>query len=126
MNMRRVSMKMANFSCISLLICGCEAKHLAYVHETSFGLDIAISNEGSGRLVMGYDRDTYALVPRKGEGEDAMTLSSLGCIYASGLDEVSFNHFISSGEAAKQIAKSPTTLSRLNQAIQGEGLKCKP
>ena len=126
MNMRRVSMKIVNLGCFSLLICGCEASHLAYVHETSFGLDVAISTEGTGRLVMGYDRDTYALVPRKGEGLDAMTLSSLGCIYASGLDEVSFNHFVSSGEAAKKIAKSPSTLSMLNQAIQGEGSTCKP
>jgi len=126
MNIKRISMKLLTIGWISFLLCGCEATHLAYVHETSFGLDVAISTEGTGRLIMGYDRDTYALVPRKGEGLDAMTLSSLGCIYASGLDEVSFNHFVASGAAAKNIAKSPTTLKMLNQAIQGEGSKCKP
>jgi len=110
---------------ISLLLCGCEATHLAYVHETNLGLDVAVSTEGTGRMVFGYDRDTYAIVPRKGKGLDAMTLTSLGCIYASGLDEVSFNHFVASGKAAKNIAKSPDTLKQLNQAIQGGGSKCK-
>ncbi|MGR9045809.1 MAG: hypothetical protein ACU83N_10965 [Gammaproteobacteria bacterium] len=110
---------------MSFLLYGCEATHLAYVHETTLGMDVAVSTEGTGRLVFGYDRDTYAIVPRKGEGLDAMTLTSMGCIYASGLDEVSFNHFVSSGAAAINIAKSQATLKQLNQAIHGGGSKCK-
>jgi hypothetical protein len=111
---------------ISLLLCGCgEATHLAYVHETSLGLDVAVSTEGTGRLVFGYDRDTYAIIPRKGTGLEAMTLTSVGCIYASGLDEVNLNHFVSSGTAAIDIAKSKSTLEQINQAIQGGGSKCK-
>ena len=112
---------------ISLLLCGCvEATHLAYVHETSLGLDVAVSTEGTGRLVFGYDRGTYAIVPRKGEGLDAMTLTSLSCVYASGLNDVQFKHFVSSGEAAKKIAKNSDTLKQINQAIQGGGSTCKP
>lgn len=112
---------------ISLLLSGCgEATHLAYVHETSLGLDVAVSTEGTGRLVFGYDRDTYAIVPRIAAGQDAMTLTSLGCIYASGLDDVQFKHFVSSGDAAKKIAKNPTTLKQINQAINGGGTQCGP
>ena len=110
---------------MSILLCGCDATHLAYVHGTTLGMDVAVSTEGTGRLVFGYDRDTYAIVPRKGKGLDAMTLTSLGCIYASGLDDVSFNHFVASGTAAINIAKSPVTLKQLNLAIQGGSNSCK-
>lgn len=54
-----------------------------------------------------------------------MTLTSQGCIYASGSDDVSFNHFVDSGTAAINIAQSPSTLKQLNQAVQGGGSKCK-
>lgn len=111
---------------ISLLLCGCEATHLVYVHETSLGLDIAASTEGTGRMVFGYDRDTYSIVPRKADGKDAMSLASLGCIYAKGLDDVQFKHFVSSGTAAKNIAKDPDLLKQIKQAIKGGGATCEP
>ncbi|MBK8814537.1 MAG: hypothetical protein IPN42_03060 [Methylococcaceae bacterium] len=91
---------------LSHLLSGCEAKHLAYVHETTLGIDVAASADtGTGRFVLGYDSDTYAIVPRKGSGQDAMSLASMGCISASGLDQVTFNHFVSSGDAAKKLRK---------------------
>ena len=111
-------------SCISSLLCGCEAKHLAYVHESTLGLDVAASTEGTGRLMFGYDSDTYAIVPRKGVGLEAMTLVSMGCIYADGLSEVIFNHFVASGQAGILIAQSEKTLTRINEYIQGRGVKC--
>lgn len=124
MNSRRVNMKMLGW--LSLMLGGCEATHLVYVHETSLGLDVAVSTEGTGRLVFGYDRDTYAIVPRKAEGQDAMTLTSLGCIYASGLDDVQFKHFVSSGDAAINMAQDPVALKQINQAIQGGDDPCDP
>jgi len=110
---------------LSLLLYGCE-DHLVYVHETSLGIDVAVSTEGTGRLVFGYDRDTYAIVPSKAKGQDAMTITSLGCIYAQGLDEVHFDHFVSSGEAAIKIAQSKSTLEKINKAINGGGNQCEP
>jgi hypothetical protein len=110
---------------LSCLICGCE-DHLIYVHETSLGLDVAVSTEGTGRLVFGYDRDTYALVPRKDERQEAMSVTALGCIYAQGLDEVHFDHFVSTGEAALKIAQAEQTLQKINLAINGGGDKCVP
>lgn len=108
-----------------VLLTGCQATHLVYVHETSFGMDVAVSTEGTGRMVFGYDRDTYSIVPRKGDNQDAMALVSMSCIYAHGLDDVEFKHFVSSGQAAVNLAKAqPNKIKAINQAIQGEGDKC--
>ncbi|MDD5273432.1 MAG: hypothetical protein PHU14_12015 [Methylovulum sp.] len=113
-----------------LLLCGCsdtylpEATRLVYVNETTLGLDVAASTQGTGRFTFGYDRDTYALVPRKDSGQDAVTLTTFGCVYANGLDEVQFNQFVSSGEAAKNIATNKTALTQIKQAIHGGGKKC--
>jgi len=112
-------------SCLSLLLSGCDATHLAYVHETNLGVNVSVSPESStGRFVFGYDSDTYALVPRKGKGQDAMTLVSVGCIYVAGLDTVSFKHFVASGLAAQSIAQSKDTLSYIRSSITGGGSKC--
>lgn len=116
--------KLIFYGLLGGLLLGCKATHLAYVHETSLGIDVAVSTEGTGRLVFGYDRDTYAIVPRKSDGKEAMTLTALGCIYAQGLNEVHFDHFVSSGDAAIKIAKSPETLKKIKQTIQGGGNKC--
>ena len=109
---------------ISLLLSACEGTHLAYVQETNLGIDVSVSDQGTGHLVLGYDRDTYALVPRMENGEEAMTVTSLGCIYAQGVSEVNYNYFISTGKAAVNIAKEPDTLAKIKQAVNGGGTKC--
>ena len=100
--------KILFYGLLSITFCGCKATHLIYAHDTSLGVDVAVSTEGTGRLVFGYDRDTFVIVPRKGDNkdDDAMTLTSFGCVYVDGLEEISFNHFVSTGDAAKTIAKS--------------------
>ena len=112
------------FNLISLLICGCTATHLIYVHETSIGIDVAASTEGTGRLMFGYDRGTYSIVPRKGEDQDAMSLVSFNCVYAKGLGNVKINHFVSSGTIAKKVAISQDSLKNINTAIFGGDDKC--
>lgn len=102
---------------------GCTAKHLVYAHNTSIGIDVAASTEGTGRMMLGYDRDTFAIVPRKSDGE-AMTLVSFGCVYAKGLNKVNFNHFVASGKAAKNIAKSEPGLTAINKALYGGKREC--
>ena len=109
---------------ISILLVGCTATHLVYVHDASLGIDVAVSTEGTGRLVLGYDRETYAIVPRKADGEDAMSLASFGCVYSKGLGEVSFNHFVSTGLAAENIVNSEKGLDSANKAIFGGNEKC--
>ncbi|WP_297326015.1 hypothetical protein [Nitrosomonas sp.] len=114
---------------ICLLLSGCQATHLVYVHGTTVGLDVAASTEGTGRLVFGYDRDTFALIPHKnddGKEPDVMSLAAVSCVYAWGLDDVQFRHFVSTGTAAINIVKEPTTLGQIKDSIQGGGKKCEP
>jgi len=47
------------------LLGGCQATHLLYVSDTVLGIDVAASAEGTGHMVFGYDRETFALVPRR-------------------------------------------------------------
>lgn len=112
------------FGLMSMTLYGCDATHLIYAHDTAVGVDVVVSTEGTGRLVLGYDRDTFVVVPRKGDNKDAMTLTSFGCIYIDGLNEIKYNHFVSTGDAAKKIAKSPSGLKNINDAVNGGSKGC--
>lgn len=108
-----------------LLLGGCQPTHLIYVYDLSLGVDVAYSNEGSGKLVFGYDRGTYAVVPQKaaegpaaGQGE-LMSLAGVSHVEVDGLNEIKFDHFIATGQAAKQIAEDPTGLAQIRAAIYG-------
>ena len=114
--------KILLYGLLSITFNGCTATHLIYGSNTSLGVDVAVSTEGTGRLVFGYDRDTFAIVPRKGKNQDAMTLTSFGCVYVDGLNEISFNHFISTGTSAETIANSKKGLKAIENTIFG-GLK---
>lgn len=113
---------------ICLLLSGCmNAKHLVYVHTTTVGLEVTASTETtSGRMVFGYDRDTFALIPRKKDNEDAMSLAAVSCIYAQGINEVQFRHFVSTGNVAVGVAQSPITLKDIKDSIQGGSKNCLP
>jgi len=120
----KISLLRAGFVC--LLLAGCmNAKHLVYVHGTTMGLEVAASTEtATGRLVFGYDRDTFALVPRKKDNEDAMSLAAVSCIYARGLNEVQFRHFVSTGNTAIDIAQDREILADIKSSIQGGSENC--
>lgn len=107
---------------VAFLSSGCRATHLVYVHNASLGIDVSASAEGTGRLAFGYDRDTFALVPRKDESAsaDAMSLASVSCVYADGLNEVQFDHFIATGETAINVAMDDDGLQKIRKAIYGK------
>ena len=86
---------------------GCQATHLLYVHNTVAGIDVSVSTEGTSKFVLGFDRETYALVPRKGDGEEAMALVGTSCVHASRFgDRVEIRHVVATGSAAKDLSKS--------------------
>lgn len=117
----KISLLKAGFVC--LLLTGCQATHMAYVHTTTLGIEVTASIETtSGRMVFGYDRDTFALVPRKKDNEDAMSLAAVSCIYTRGLNEVQFRHSISTGSTAKAIAQNEMKLAGIMSDIQGDCL----
>lgn len=125
----KIALLKVGFMC--LLLTGCQATHLVYVHGTTVGLDVTASTEGTGRLVFGYDRETFALIPRKKDNDDAMSLAAVSCVYAKGLDKVQFNHFVSTGNAATSIMKNDkerlqTLVERISSSIQGKGDECVP
>jgi len=103
------------------LCAGClPASHLVYVYEVAVGLDVACSTEGSGHVVLGYDRDTFALVPQSEDGGKIMSLAAVSEVKASGLSEVTFNHFVATGDAALGVARDARGLERIRAAIYGE------
>ncbi len=114
------------FGLAPALLAGCQATHLLYVTDTVLGIDVAASAEGTGHLTFGYDRETFALVPRKEEADgkfDAMSLAAVSCVYADGLQEVRFNHFVATGESAGFVAKDPVGYAQIRNAIFGQQTK---
>lgn len=115
---------------ICLLLTGCmNPKHLVYVHGTTMGLEVTASTEtATGRLVFGYDRETFALIPRKKnkQNSEAMSLAAISCIYAQGLEDVQFRHFVSTGKTAVNIAQHPDTIIDIRKSIQGGSESCSP
>jgi len=102
---------------------GC-SQNLAYVHNTVLGVDATVSTEGTGRISIGYDNDTFAVVPRFDNVGDnhhgeAMTLVSVSNVDINGLDEIVFNHVIATGEAAINAANDPEGLKLMRKAVFG-------
>ncbi len=113
------------FGLVPALLGGCQATHLLYVSDTVLGIDVAASAEGTGHLIFGYDRETFALVPRKEKEEDdnesdAMSLSAVSCVYADGLQEVRFNHFVATGPSAMFVTEDETGYATIRAAIFGK------
>ncbi len=109
---------------ISLI--GCQATHILYAHETNLGVDFGISpDETSGELIIGYDRDTYALIPKKNNSssQEAMGLASVSCVDIEGLNKFHFNQFIATGKTANEISKDQQAMKQIQGAIYGGGKK---
>ena len=109
---------------------GC-ANDLLYVHDTSLGVDVSVRpDETSGRLMVGYDRDTYALIPRRkssnNKEDDAMALTSVSCIDLDGISEFHYNQFIATGNSAVMIAKDSTAIKQIRNALFGGNKTCAP
>lgn len=116
------------FGLAPALLGGCQATHLLYVSDTVLGIDVAASAEGTGHMVFGYDRETFALVPRQEDPQakspndrfDGMSLVAVSCVYADGLEAVRFNHFIATGNAAALVAKDARGYALIQEAIFGQ------
>ncbi|MFM9913727.1 MAG: hypothetical protein ACKVN9_09365 [Methylophilaceae bacterium] len=102
-----------------LMLTGCAATHLTYVYDSSLGIDVAISTEGTQHVSIGYRQDSYATVPQLDAGE-AMSLTAISHVSAERLDKVKFDHFVATGLAALSAAKDATGLSQIRQAVFGK------
>ncbi|MFH0343326.1 MAG: hypothetical protein ACHBNF_14650 [Chromatiales bacterium] len=115
------------FGLAPVFLGGCQATHLLYVSDTVLGIDVAASAEGTGHMIFGYDRETFALVPRQEDAQakspndrfDGMSLAAVSCVYADGLEAVRFNHFIATGDSAEYVAEDADGYARIRNAIFG-------
>ena len=103
-----------------VLLAGCESNHLVYVQETSLGLTIAASTEGSNKMSLGYDRDVYAIVPKKTKESDAMSLFSVNKVRITGLDDMEISEFVASGKPAEKLAVKPDAVTKLRKKVYGD------
>jgi hypothetical protein len=111
------------------VLSGCASNNLLYAHNAVLGIDVSVSPESTTRLTVGYDRETFAIVPRKGEHKDAMSLVAVSCVYGRAMDEVRFNHMVATGSPAKRIAREALNdngaqLGEIRNAIYGGTNKC--
>lgn len=108
-----------------MTIGGCQATHLVYVHNAVLGVDVTASADaGTVRFALGYDRETYAMVPKKkgqGEESEAMSLTAVSRVHVEGMSNIEFGHAIATGKAAKKLAESPAMLSRIVNEVFGKG-----
>lgn len=111
-----------------------QASHLVYVHQSNLGVDASIGAQGRAKLALGYDRETFALVPRVEEGRaqgvrgdrgasganergEAMSLVSLIAVRADGLSDMHFGHAVATGSVAVDVANDTAALARLRAAV---------
>ena len=113
------------FAPIVLIVCmlGC-GHNLAYVHNAVLGVDVTAASDGTARIAIGYDNDTFAIVPRfdpvgDGNNGEAMTLVSVSNIDVDALNEIVFNHVIATGDAAKNVVDDTAGLKMMRKAVFG-------
>lgn len=111
-------------SALMSVAAGCGG-NLAYVHNAVIGVDVTGATDGTARIAIGYDNETFAIVPRfdsVGDGKhgEAMTLVSVSNVDIDALDEIVFNHVIATGEAAVKAANDADGLRMMRKAVFGE------
>lgn len=100
---------------------GCRPTHLAYVHNAVLGVDLGASpNEGQVKLAVGYDRKTFAIVPRKGDDQDAMSVTAASRVHVQGLSTNEFSHIVATGAPAVRLAEEPQNLGTLVDQLLGD------
>lgn len=104
---------------------GCNSTHVVYVHDATLGIAVQTAAEGTGKIVVGFDRETFGLVPTFDRPQDennpavrdAMTVTAISRVHMNGLDNVEFGHVVATGTAAEQLATSPETLKTLADRV---------
>lgn len=131
-------LSIAGLGLAAAVLAGCQATHLAYVYDADIGLDVAYSQNGNPKLVFGYDRGTFALVPQRqdvvepcpGDGPppstapthagELMTLTAVSLVEVDGLDDVTIDHFVATGDAALRVSKDSAGLKQIRKSIFSE------
>ncbi|MHC4544327.1 MAG: hypothetical protein ACYTDW_06350 [Planctomycetota bacterium] len=103
---------------LTLVLGGCQEKHLIYVHDMNLGIVVTpLTSGGTSKLSVGFDRETFALAPRKTEakgkdGADAMSMTAISKVKAVGLEKIQFSHLIATGDAASMVIEDGDKLGK--------------
>ena len=103
---------------------GCDVSHVAYVYDTTAGVDLkaAPSSQGSIRLSIGYDRQVFAVVPRVNGSTDgdAMSVTSASRVVLNGISTDQFGHLVATGSPAVALATKPEDLAQIATMFFGD------
>ena len=114
-------LRMTSLVLLFLSLIGCQATHLIYVHESNLGVVLTpVAVQGTSKFSIGFDRETYALVPKKsGTGTDTEAMSLVGAsrIKVKGLSDLKFGHVIATGAAAALLSESAVKLEEVQQKL---------
>ena len=112
---------------VALVLGGCTATHVVYVHDATLGISMSTAKEGTAKLSFGFERETFGLVPRFEDPEnktqdgrvkgDAMTVTAISRVYAEDISKVEFGHVVATGACAESLARQPETLKDLAQRV---------
>jgi len=113
---------------VVLMMGGCQATHVVYVHDAVLGIDVSpVPSQGTMKFVLGYDRETFALVPRHTEGEtnkgEAMSVTGVSRVKVTGMHDVTFGHVIATGKPAVGVAKDGSGLKDVAERLFEKGGK---
>ncbi len=103
---------------MSLIIVSCQATHLVYVHESNLGVALTpVTTQGTTKFSLGFDRETYALVPKKGDSGEAMSMAGVSRIQVKGITDIKFGHVVATGEAAAGISENAEKLNHAQKKL---------
>ena len=104
---------------LALVLGGCTATHVVYVHDATLGINLTTSTEGTAKFAFGFERETFGLVPKfeDGENTDAMTVTAVSRVYAEDISKVEFGHVVATGACAKSLVQQPEELRKLAQRV---------
>jgi hypothetical protein len=101
------------------LLTACQSKQLVYVQESNFGFNVGAGAEGVAKLSLGYDRDVYSIVPKKNDTGDVMSIFAINKAVIKGINEMTIEEFVATGEPAKALANDSNAIKTLRDDIYG-------
>jgi hypothetical protein len=87
------------------------------------GVDVTTSpDQGKLKFAIGYDREVYAVVPKrdKTDQSEAMSVTAASRVSIKGLDLIRFGHVIATGRCAVQVAQHPENLGEIVDKLFGD------
>tara|TARA_R110002072_G_scaffold5527_2_gene35298 strand:+ start:3808 stop:4167 length:360 start_codon:yes stop_codon:yes gene_type:complete len=107
----------------AMLLGGCSSNHLVYVQEVSMGLNVSAGLGGTEKISLGYDRDVFAIVPKKdgvasdNPDQDAMSLVTMNKATIESLTKMRVTEFVAAGAPADVIADESDTLTSIREKV---------